>query len=47
MAVQLRSGREMRSNRTKKNEKADQKEEKEIGKEDRRSNLEQTVETEK
>ena len=43
MAVQLRSGREMSSNRAKKNEKTDQKEEKEIGKEDRRSDSEQTT----
>ena len=43
MAVQLRSGREMSSSRA----ETDQKEEKEIGKEDRRSNSEQTAETEK
>ena len=45
MAVQLRSGREM-SSRAEKKEKIDQKEEKEIGREDRRSNLEQTADTE-
>ena len=38
MAVQLRSGREMSSSRVEKKEKIDQKEEKEIGREDRRSN---------
>ena len=43
MAVQLRSGKEMSSNREKKNEKTDQKEEKEIGKEDRRSDSKQTT----
>ena len=37
----------MSSGRAEKNENADQKEEKEIGKEDRMSNLEQTIETEK
>ena len=37
----------MSSNRAEKKEKTDQKEEKEIGREDRRSNLEQIVETEK
>ena len=47
MAVQLRSGREMSSSRSEKKEMIDQKEEKEIGREDRRSNSEQTVETEK
>ena len=47
MAVQVRSGREMSSNRAEKNEKTDQKEEKEIGKDDRMSNSEQIAETEK
>ena len=47
MAVQLRSGREIISSRVEKKEKTDQKEEKEIGGEDRRSNSEQTEETEK
>ena len=37
----------MSSNRAEKNEKPDQKNEKENGKEDRMSNLEQTIETEK
>ena len=37
----------MSSNRAEKNEKTYQKEEKEIGKEDRMSNSEQTAETEK
>ena len=47
MVVQLRSGREMSSSRVKKNEKTDQKEEKEIGKEDGMNNSEQTAETKK
>ena len=47
MTVQLRSGKEMSSNRVEKKEKTDQKEYKEIGREDRMSNSEQTVETEK
>ena len=47
MEVQLRSGKEMSNSRAKKKEKIDQKEEKEIGREDRRSNSEQTIETEK
>ena len=46
MAVQLRSGKEMSSSRAEKKEKIDQKEEKEIGREDRWSNSEQTTETE-
>ena len=37
----------MSSSRAEKNKKTDQKEEKEIGKEDRRSNSEQTAKTEK
>ena len=45
MAVQLRSGREMTSSSAEKKEKFDQKEEKEIGREDRRSNSEQTAKT--
>ena len=47
MAVQLRSDREMSSNIAEKKEMTDQKNEKEIGKEDRMRNLEQTAETEK
>ena len=47
MAVQLRSGRETINNKAEKKEKIDQKEEKEIGRDDRRSNSEQTAETEK
>ena len=47
MAFQLRSGKEMNNSRVEKKEKIDQKEEKEIGREDRRSNSEQTAETEK
>ena len=47
MAVQLRSGREMSSNRIEKKEKTDQKEEKEIGREDRRSNSKKNAETKK
>ena len=47
MAVQLRSGREISSSRAEKKEKTYQKEEKEIGKEDKMSNLEQTAETKK
>ena len=40
MAVQLRSGREMSSSRAENKEMTNQKEEKEIGREDRRSNSE-------
>ena len=47
IVVQLRRGREMSSSITEKKEKTDQKEEKGIGREDRRSNLEQTAVTEK
>ena len=47
MAVQLRTGREMSRSRTKKKEKIDQKEENEIEREDKMSNLEQTTVTEK
>ena len=47
MAVQLRSGREMINNKAEKKEKIDQKEKKEIGRDDRRSNSEQTAKTEK
>ena len=47
MAVQLRSGREMSSSRAEKKDMTYQKEEKEIGREDKRSNSEQTIETEK
>ena len=47
MAVQLRSGREMSSSRTKHKEKTGQKEEKETGGENGKSMAERTIETEK
>ena len=47
MVVQLRSGKEMSNNRVEKKENIYQKEEKEIGREDRRSNSEQTAVTKK
>ena len=47
MAVQLRSGREISSSRVEKKEKIDQKEVKEIVREDRRINSKQTADTEK
>ena len=47
MEVQLRSGREMSNSGVEKKEKTDQIEEKEIGREDRRSNSRQTAVIEK
>ena len=45
MAVQLRSGKELSSNRAEKKERSEQEKVKETGKEDRRNNLEWVVET--
>ena len=45
MAVQLRSGKELNNNKTEEKEKTEQEEVKEIGKDNKRSNSESTVET--
>ena len=46
MAVQLRSGKEVRSSEDEKKERSEQEEKKETGEEDRKNNLEWTAETE-